>query len=73
MLARTRFRARAKTWGCFLFAQEAHGVFEALQREWVHAAPHQLLDDVNTLTVLPDALGLGVDPSVFCERLREAL
>ena len=46
-----------------LFAELAHRLFQAAQREWVHALAHQLLHDADALAVLPHAQGLGVDPS----------
>ena len=48
-----------------LFAQHAHGIFQALEGEREHAVADQLLDDADTLAVLPHAQGFGVDPSEF--------
>jgi hypothetical protein len=55
------------------FAHGAHGIFQTLEGERVHAVAHELLNDGNALAVLPNALGLGVDPSKFREGVREAL
>ena len=56
-----------------LFRQHAHRVFQALQGQRVHALAHELLDDADALSILPHALGLGVDPGKFGERVCEPL
>jgi hypothetical protein len=50
-----------------LFAEHAHCFFQASEGHGVHAVAHQLLDDANALAVLPNALGLGIDPRKFRE------
>jgi hypothetical protein len=56
-----------------LFAHHAHGVFQTFEGEGKHAVAHELLNDGNALTVLPNALRLGVDPSIFGEGVCQAL
>jgi hypothetical protein len=56
-----------------LFAHHAHGVFQTFEGEGEHAVAHELLNDSNALAVLPYALGLGVDPSIFGEGVCQAL
>jgi hypothetical protein len=56
-----------------LFAHHAHGIFQTFEGKGKHAVAHELLNDGNALAVLPNALRLGVDPSVFGERVCQAL
>jgi hypothetical protein len=56
-----------------LFAHHAHGVFQTFEGQGEHAVAHELLNDGNALAVLPYALRLGVDPSIFGEGVCQAL
>ena len=50
-----------------LFAEHAHRFFQTSEGHGVHAVAHQLLDDADTLPILPNALRLGIDPREFRE------
>ena len=56
-----------------LLAQHSHGFFQAFEGERVHAVADDLLNDGNALAVLPDALGLGVDPCKFWKGMNQTL
>src|SRR5690606_17878654 len=55
-----------------LLGQLPHGLLEAADRDRVHPATHDLLDDRNRLAVFPHAFRLGVEPGVLGEALDEA-
>ena len=56
-----------------LFRQHPHRIFQSPEGKRVHALLHQLLNDADALAVLPDAVGLGVDPGKFGECAGQAL
>ena len=56
--------------GASLFAQHAHGVFQALQGQREHAVADHLLNDADALAVLPQELLRG---GVICIFFRNAL
>src|SRR5688572_25245323 len=59
--------------GLGLLRQHAHGLFQAGERGGVHAVVHQLFDDLDRLAVLPDFLGLRVQPDALVVDVGDAL
>src|SRR5690606_34617231 len=57
--------------GRALLGELPHGLLEAADGDGVHPAAHDLLDHGDRLAVLPDALGLRVEPGVLGEALDE--
>src|SRR5690606_19262888 len=57
--------------GRALLGELPHGLLEAAAGDGVHPAAHDLLDHGDRLAVLPDALGLRVEPGVLGEALDE--
>src|SRR5262245_21467295 len=56
---------RRSTAALVLFREQLHGPLEAVQGGGEHAAVHQLLHDADRLAVVPDLLGLGVEPDAL--------
>src|SRR5450830_433012 len=55
----------------FLFTEQAHALFQAIDRERKHAITHQLPHYPYRLAVLPQAFLLGIEPDEFREGCRE--
>ena len=54
-----------------VLAQHPDGIFQPFERQRKHAVVHQLLDDADTLAILPNALRFWVDPRKFREGVHD--